>query len=125
MRTRSPGLQALFSSCALKFTAFVTMRPYFGSATRRSTRTTTVFCILFETTTPMRLLRFPRSGCGFCSMAFIPLGLRGLRLELALDREAARDVALRLLEVGGRVEDPGVVLRLQLEQLALQVRDAR
>src|SRR6266545_1490170 len=61
MRTRSPILHSWFSSCALYFSAFIAIFPYFRFATRRSTFTTTVFVILFETTTPTRDLRLPRS----------------------------------------------------------------
>src|SRR5512138_524264 len=120
IRTLSPIWHCWVSSCALYFSAFITILPYFRSATRRSTLTTTVFVILFETTTPMRVFRVPRS----MSLPLLPGGGRRDFL-LAGDGEDPRDLALGLLEIGGRVEHAGRVLVGEVEERRLQLGRAR
>src|ERR1700742_751330 len=52
MRTVSPSLHSLFSSCAWTFVDRRTILPYSGCCTWRSSSTVTVFCILLLTTRP-------------------------------------------------------------------------
>src|SRR6266545_888643 len=118
MRTLSPIWHSCFSSWALYFSALITIFPYFRFATRRSTLTTTVFVILFETTTPTRDLRLPRS------MSLL-LRLRRRDVLLARHGQDPRDLALGLREVGRRVEHAGRVLVPELEHRLLQLRRAR
>src|SRR6266536_86688 len=62
-RTRSPTL-AFCSSWALSLVVRLIVLPYKRCWRRSSTSTTTVFSILSETTTPVRVLRFPRAPVG-------------------------------------------------------------
>src|SRR5512145_1700530 len=119
IRTRSPIWHSCFSSWALYFSALVTTFPYCRFATRRSTFTTTVFVILFEITTPTRVLRLPRS----MSLLLRPSG--GGDLLLARHRQVPRDLARGLGEVRRRVEHARRVLVAQLEEGLLQLGCAR
>src|SRR5438105_15803297 len=102
---------------------------------RRSTCTTTVFVILLEVTTPMRLLGRPRFAAGFSVFSDIsPLGLLlgGRRLcgDAALllveHREHPRQVAPVLAQIGARVERSGGMADAQVEDvLAHLVRSPR
>src|SRR5437868_8151860 len=92
---------------------------------RRSTCTTTVFVILLEVTTPMRLLGRPRFAAWFSVFSDIsPLGLLGGRrlcgdaaLLLVEHREHPRQVAPVLAQIGARVERPGGVADAQVEDV--------
>src|SRR5205823_11962311 len=86
MRTVSPVLAAFSSSCAFTRLVRVTILPYTGCGTRRSISTTTVFCILSLTTSPVRVLRERReiavepvglviSAIGLCLLLFAQHGL--------------------------------------------------
>src|SRR6266542_2966493 len=129
MRTRSPIWHSCFSSWALYFSAFITIFPYFRLATRRSTFTTTVFVILFETTTPTRDLRLPRS---MSLLLRLPGEIRLTRrgrlgrrdLLLACHGQDPRDLALGLREVRRRVEPAGRVLVPEVEHRLLELRRA-
>src|SRR5579884_893653 len=57
MRTMSPVLASLLSSCALNFTDLRTILPYTGCGTRVSETTTIVLSILSETTRPCLVRR--------------------------------------------------------------------
>src|SRR5688500_12228608 len=63
MRTVSPVFAVFSSSCAFTRFVRVTIFPYTGCGTRRSSATTTVFCILSLTTRPTRTFRAARSPC--------------------------------------------------------------
>src|SRR5437764_14879646 len=99
--------------------------PYSGCFTRRSTRTTTVFSALSDTTVPVRT-RFGipilsstlrRSGGSFDLSGALVLK----RLD-ARDRAAHLAHAARLLElVGRRLKAQVELLALQLSQLLLQL----
>src|SRR3954470_5733966 len=102
MRTRSPVFAEFSSSCAFTFFVRVTIFPYTGWATRRSIATTTVFCILSLTTSPVRVFRIARAGASFVAapVAGAPfrvvsaIGLSLLRgLLLAQNGLEARQVA--------------------------------
>src|SRR5579872_7268493 len=68
MRTTSPILASLVSSCALKRDDLRTTFPYTRCATRVSLTTTIVLFILSETTRPCLIRRrFRRSGCSMFS----------------------------------------------------------
>src|SRR6476661_2288811 len=95
--------------------------PYSGCFTRRSTRTTTVFSALSDTTVPVRT----RFGIPILSSALRRFGGAS---ALVLKRLDARDGAAhlantaRLLElVGRRLEAQVELLALQLGQLRLQL----
>src|SRR4051812_6428523 len=118
IRTVSPILQALSSSCALYLTWRVTYLPYLACFTRRSTWTTTVFIILFDVTTPTRDLGRPRSMV-ISSLRLAPDAQR----TLALQRESARELLLRLGQVGGGIQPATPQLHPHVEDLPLQVHD--
>src|SRR5207248_1047348 len=101
---------------------------------RRMTCTTTVFVILLEVTTPMRLLGRPRFAAGFSVVSDIsPLGLllgsslcRSAALLLVEHREHPRQVAPVLAQIGARVERSGGMADAQVEDvLAHLVRAPR
>src|ERR1700742_1069028 len=89
MRTVSPVL-ALFSS-SWAFTRFVrvTILPYTGCGTRRSIATTTVFCILSLTTSPVRVFRVPRASVDAFVCVLSAIGRFLLFMQHGLE---ARDV---------------------------------
>src|ERR1043165_8542797 len=69
--TRSPSLNSLVSTCAWYFFERVMILPIRASRTRRSTLTTTVFCILSLTTRPTSLRWILAAGCSVAAVAFI------------------------------------------------------
>src|SRR5262245_54073034 len=120
MRTVSPCF-APFSSWAMKVEVRLMVLRYIACWTRRSTATTTVFCILAFTTTPTSSLR-RRSGALLVFSPVIPLPLRRLGRGQLLDhRLDPRDVAARLADLEGVVQLPQRLLEAQAEQLLLQL----
>src|SRR4249920_45514 len=69
--TRSPSLKSPVSTWAWYFFERVMILPIRASRTRRSTRTTTVFCILALTTRPTSLRWFLAGACSGAATAFI------------------------------------------------------
>src|SRR5205085_5323502 len=61
MRTVSPFFALFSSSCAYNFFCCFTILPNFGCGTRLTVRTTIVLFIPLEITSPVRVLRVPRS----------------------------------------------------------------
>src|SRR5687768_12554517 len=139
MRTRSPDFAEFSSSCAFTFFVCVTIFPYTGCGTRRSSATTTVFSILSLTTRPTRVFRMRR---GFESVDAFAMStilrvlllpalrrrrfaLRASRFALGQYRLETRDVLSdgsqpqRILQRLGRAAEP------QPEPLFLELRDAR
>src|SRR3712207_2374948 len=154
IRTRSPTFAAFSSSCALNLVVRVTILPYTGCGTRRSTATTTVFCILSLTTTPTRVFRDPRAAPppasrapGFAgapggvfvisaiSSPSLPRRLaqaagagaaaRRRQLALAQNRLQARDVAPDRPQAERVLERLRRAPELEPEPLLLQLRDPR
>src|SRR5688572_597783 len=123
MRTRSPFFAVFSSSCAFTFTVRVTIFPYTGWATRRSSATTTVFCILSLTTRPVRSLRLPRFGVVLVlvmsAIRGIPLLLFGQHRLQPRDVLADRAQPQRVLQCLGRAPES------QPEALFFELRDAR
>src|SRR3954454_9587659 len=95
--------------------------PYSGCFTRRSTRTTTVFSPLSDTTVPVRT----RFGIPIVSSTLrrsVGAGALVLKRLDARDGAAHHANARRLLElVGRRLKAKVELLALQLEQLRLQL----
>src|SRR5215212_1443389 len=116
MITRSPTATSGFSLWARNLFVRLMYFWYISWRTRFSTATTTVFCILFETTTPTfsRLLSF----CAFCSS--IGAFLRGA-LTLIEKRFDLRDLAADLAHLHRDFHLAGGALEAELEQLLAQV----
>src|SRR5688572_12334345 len=89
---------------------------YISWRTRFSTATTTVFCILFETTTPTfsRLLSF----CVFCSIGASLCVRTSALIEKRLD---LRDLAADLTHLHRVFDAPGGALKAKLEELLAQI----
>src|SRR2546426_1311837 len=105
MSTRSPTRLWLFSSCAFSFFDTRTTRWYRGWRNTRSIRTTRVFCITSDTTTPSRLLRSPT----------------GLALLLAEHRVGPRQIFPRLVEPRGVLGHSHRKLEPQVEDLLVEL----
>jgi hypothetical protein len=85
IRTRSPTLHTLFSSCARNFEVLRRIFLYRRCCTRLSTATATVFCICVLVTMPTWLLRIPL----VCSVPILPsinsrLAIQNFRKSLAI-----------------------------------------
>src|SRR5436309_11070430 len=104
-RTRSPTRLSLFSSCALSCFDIRMTRWYRGWRNTRSIRTTRVFCIASDTTTPSRLFRSP-TGCAF------PLAEHGVR---------PRQILLRLAQPRRVLGHPHRELEPEIEDLLGQL----
>src|SRR5690606_28797853 len=111
MRTVSPGLNSLPSSCAWYFFERRMIFPYSGCFTLRSTSTVTVLSVLSETTVPTRM-RLGIDTSLSLSRSARALGLQGLDLR---ERPADFLDPRRALELVGRG------LEAQVELLALQL----
>src|SRR5690606_9390414 len=112
IRTVSPALNELSSSCARYLFERRMIFPYIGCFTLRSTFTTTVLSVLSETTVPTRI----RLGM------VVSLRLGRVR-TLGLERLDAGNVAAHFLDARGALELVGRSLGAQVERFALQIAE--
>src|SRR5579863_4983382 len=112
MRTISPALKLLSSSCAWYFFERRMILPYMACFTLRSTLTTTVLSVLSETMVPTRIrLGIVRS---------LSLNRLARMRTLGAERLDAGDVAANFLDPRGALQLIGRGLKAQVELLALQ-----
>src|SRR5688500_14484151 len=137
MRTVSPVFAVFSSSCAFTFFVCVTIFPYTGCGTRRSSATTTVFSILSLTTRPTRVFRMRRGVESVFVMSTIlrvlllpalrrlRFALRAARCALGQDRLETRDVLSDGAQPQWILQWLGRAAESQSEPFFLELRDAR